>query len=411
MSSDAAKTLATLRKTVLLISTPFFVLNLMLPVYGKEIGASFVEIGLFFSAFSLMTVLLRPLVGWGLDRFGRRIFFIAGVGGYALTMLSFAFIDQVWSMVLARVFQGISSSLTWLAVSAITADMAGERERGRTFGEVTQASNRGAIIGTIFGFIVLNARININGQVTHLGSWTLLFVIYGLISLYALILALHRLPETSPARIPDEEDAIHWSRTWVLLLLVTLVTGASVAMTWPILIIFLQEKLGVGIETLSWAFLPNALVWALLPSRLGNLADRFGRKPLMLVGLGAAALSSFIVPSLGSVIGLALLWAFQAACYAAGDPAEQALVADLTNKRQRGRAYGLYVMCNDLGATVGPLGGAWLYQTFGAQAPFYANGAILALCGLVLWLFLKIPPTKPPVSGGRRGDHRSGSVA
>jgi MFS family permease len=182
-------------------------------------------------------------------------------------------------------------------------------------------------------------------------------------------------------------------------------------MTWPILIIFLQEKLGVGIETLSWAFLPNALVWALLPSRLGNLADRFGRKPLMLVGLGAAALSSFIVPSLGSVIGLALLWAFQAACYAAGDPAEQALVADLTNRRQRGRAYGLYVMCNDLGATVGPLGGAWLYQTFGAQAPFYANGAILALCGLVLWLFLKIPPTKSPVSGSRRGDHRSGSVA
>ncbi|MBM4460332.1 MAG: MFS transporter [Chloroflexi bacterium] len=46
---------------------PFFILGLMLPVYGKQIGASVVEIGLFFSAFSLVTVLLRPLVGWGLD--------------------------------------------------------------------------------------------------------------------------------------------------------------------------------------------------------------------------------------------------------------------------------------------------------------------------------------------------------
>jgi MFS transporter, DHA1 family, multidrug resistance protein len=168
------------------------------------------------------------------------------------------------------------------------------------------------------------------------------------------------------------------------------VTGASAAMISPILIIFLQENLGVGVETLSWAFLPNGLVWALLPSQLGKLADRFGRKPMMLLGLGAAAISSFVVPSLGSVITLALLWAFQAACYAAGDPAEQALVADLTDSHQRGRAYGLYVMCNDLGATIGPLGGAWLYQTFGAQAPFYANGVILALCGLVLWKFLKI---------------------
>lgn len=60
----------------------------------------------------------------------------------------------------------------------------------------------------------------------------------------------------------------------------------------------------------KWAFLPSALVWALLPARLGKLADRFGRKLLMLTGLGAAALSSFIIPALGSVVLLAALWAF-----------------------------------------------------------------------------------------------------
>jgi MFS family permease len=81
----------------------------------------------------------------------------------------------------------------------------------------------------------------------------------------------------------------------------------------PILIVFLQEKLAVGVETLSWAFLPTGLVWALLPARLGQLADRFGRKPLMLLGLGAAAASSFVIPALGSIVGLALVWALQAA--------------------------------------------------------------------------------------------------
>ncbi len=404
MQTDTTQPLAILRKTIFFVSMPFFILSLLLPVYGKEIGASVVEIGLFFSAFSLMTVLLRPLVGWGLDRFGRRIFFIAGVGGYAITMLSFAFIDQVWSMVLARIFQGIASSLMWLSARAITADTATEQGRGRSFGGIAEASSRGSIMGTFLGFVVLNARISINGNLTHFGSWSLLFVLYGLISLYALYLAARRLPETNPAQTQDEDDrgvhgrSIPWSRTWMLLLLVTLMTGASAAMISPILIIFLQENLGVGIETLSWAFLPNGLVWALLPSHLGKLADRFGRKPMMLLGLGAAALSSFVVPSLGTIIALALLWAIQAACYAAGDPAEQALVADLTGRHQRGRAYGLYVMCNDLGATVGPLGGAWLYQTFGAPAPFYANGVILALCGLVLWMFLKIPTAESPVS-------------
>ena len=83
-------------------------------------------------------------------------------------------------------------------------------------------------------------------------------------------------------------------------------------------------------------------------------------------------------------------------CYAAGDPAEQALVADLTGKQQRGRAYGLYVMCADLGATIGPLGGAWLYQTVGAPAPFYANGVILAICAVVLLVFLQLPSSRQP---------------
>ncbi len=67
-------------------------------------------------------------------------------------------------------------------------------------------------------------------------------------------------------------------------------------------------------------------------------------------------------------------------------------MADLTGRQQRGRAYGLYVMCADLGATIGPLGGAWLYQTHGAAIPFYANGIILALCALVLLVFLRTPP-------------------
>ena len=44
-----------------------------------------------------------------------------------------------------------------------------------------------------------------------------------------------------------------------------------------------------------------------------------------------------------------------------------------------------------LGATVGPLGGAWLYENLGPAAPFYANGLILAACAAVLWALLEVP--------------------
>jgi MFS family permease len=107
--------------------------------------------------------------------------------------------------------------------------------------------------------------------------------------------------------------------------------------------------------------------------------------------MGIAALSSFLVPSLNSLFALAVIWAAQALGFAAGDPAEQALVADLTGGDQRGRAFGLYALAAGLGATVGPLAGGWLYKEVGSQAPFYVNGAILILSTMLLWLLLHEP--------------------
>ena len=98
---------------------------------------------------------------------------------------------------------------------------------------------------------------------------------------------------------------------------------------------------------------------------------------------------------MSSIAAFSVLWALQALSHAAGDPAEQALVADLTGGDQRGRAYGLYALDAGLGATVGPFGGAWLYETLGPGPPFYANGIILALCAVIISAFLRIPSASP----------------
>jgi DHA1 family multidrug resistance protein-like MFS transporter len=385
--------LGTLRQAILMISLPFGVLHFVLPIYGREIGADAVQIGLFFSAFSLMTVLLRPVVGAGLDRYGRRPFLVTGLAGYAVTMFAFAFSEQVWAIVLARTIQGVAAAFLWLAANAITADVAGVDDRGRAFGSVAQSNMQGALLGTFIGFGVLVSLSFERG-------WTLLFIAYGAVNLMAALLAWRRLPETNPLARRAVRRPIVWSRPMILLLLVTAVTGASWAMVSPILMIFLQEKLAVGVPELATAYLPSALVWALLPTRLGKLADRFGRKPLMVLGMAVAAGSSFLIPGLASLGGLAALWALQALCYAAGDPAEQALVADLTGGDQRGRAYGLYALAAGSGATVGPLIGGWFYEAVGPQAPFFANGVVLTLCTLLLWALLEVPAQV----GGRQLD-------
>jgi MFS transporter, DHA1 family, multidrug resistance protein len=377
----------TIRRSIILISLPFGILGFVLPIYGKALGASAVEIGLFFSVFFLMLVILRPVIGAGLDRFGRRPFFIAGLFGYVSAMLAFAFSNQTTGILLARTLQGVASACLWLAAQAITADRSSADARGQTFGGVTQSSTQGAILGAFLGFGLL-VPLGI------LAGWKPLFLIYAGVGFIAALLAWRYLKETNPGTLHSDRLPIRWSRTWIMLLLVAAVTGAAWAMLEPVMMIFLQERLTTEITLLALATLPSALVWALLPARLGRLADRFGRKPLMILGMSAAALTSFMIPGLNSLAALAALWAFQALCYAAGDPAEQALVADLTGGDQRGRAYGLYSMAAGLGAMFGPLVGGWLYQSVGQAAPFYANGLILTACALAVMFFLREPAAR-----------------
>jgi len=386
--AEQSGALRTIRQSIFWISLPFGILGFVLPIYGKELGAGALQIGLFFSVFFFMTVVLRPLVGSWLDRFGRRAFFIAGLAGYTLSMAVFAFSVQTWTIMLARMIQGVASACMWLSAQAITADVASEAERGRSFGSVTQSSSQGQILGTFIGFGVL---IQLGMRL----GWKPLFLGFAAASLLATVFAWRYLKETRPTVYQTENRPIRWTRNWNLLLLVTLVTGAAWAMLEPVMMIFLQEKFTQDISTLALAFLPAGLVWALLPSRLGRLADRFGRKPLMVLGMAVAAMTSFLIPGLGSLVVLAVLWALQALCYAAGDPAEQALVADLTGGDQRGRAYGYYAMAAGIGATFGPLVGGWLYQSVGVSAPFFANGLVLGICTLVLVIFLQEPARRP----------------
>ena len=386
--SPESRSLKTIEASFFFLSLPFFIMGLLLPVYGKELGASALEIGVIFSTFSVMTILIRPLVGWALDRFGRRPFYLSGMLGYALTMVAFAYSDQIWGMVVARMLQGIASAFAWLSASAIIADLTGPETRARSFGRLAQASSRGSILGAFITFILFNTG-------TGLNNWRISYMTFAGGALVAFLIALRALPETIPEKVRTRPTPITWSRAWTLLMLVTLVTAGSWAMTSPILILFLQERLKAGVDVIAWAFLPSGIIWALLPAHLGRLADRFGRKSLIVLGLAVSAVAMFVLPFLTSFIGLAILWSVLALSFAAGDPAEQALVADLTGGNQRGRAYGLYVMASDIGAALGPLGGGWLYDTIDPSTPFIANGIILALCGLILMLFLQVPKSVP----------------
>jgi MFS family permease len=376
--------IATIRRAILLVSLPFGILSFVLPIYGKRLGASALEIGGLFSAFALMTVLLRPLVGWALDRYGRRPFFLTAILGYAVTMTLFAAAQTMSLLYIARIVQGIGSSLLWLSAYAMVADLAPSNARGGGMGSVDGASNSGTLLGALFGFGALGT-LGLNS------GWPLLFASYALCALLAWWMVWRGVGETRPqaAGKPSDKQTAISPQLWTLMAIV-IITSAGYAMVGPIVMIFLQDRFSTDVMTLATAFLPAAIIYSVLLVYMGQWGDRVGRRLPMAIGLTMAAIVSIATPNVPNIVWLIILWAAEALCFTAATPAEEALVADLSGEHARGAAYGRYMLAYGIGSTIGPLVGGWLYDQVPAY-PFYVNAAALFIGAALILLLVREP--------------------
>jgi len=370
---------------ILLGSLAFGILSFLLPIYGKQLGGSALGIGGLFSISTITTTLIRPLVGWALDRFGRKFFFVAALVCYAGAMGLFSIASDVAALYLARLVQGIGSSLMWNSAYTIAIDLTSAEERGKAVGHLGEAVARGALYGALVGFTLLFWLPLRTG-------WRVLFISYALLAAVGAWLAWKHVPETRPARPVQAESGRTISRSLFRLMVIVFITGISTAMIKPLLLIFLQDKFTTNLRILALAFIPAVLVYSFLPSRLGRLSDRFGPTPLMAIGLAGSGLVSLFLPGLPNIGWLIVLCMLEALGLAILTPAQGALVADLTGSEVRGTGYGLYTFAARLGAIFGPLLGGWLYDEAGHAVPFYLNGIVLLASAVgVLMLLGKRP--------------------
>jgi DHA1 family multidrug resistance protein-like MFS transporter len=176
-----------------------------------------------------------------------------------------------------------------------------------------------------------------------------------------------------------------------ILLGIVALTAIATGILSPILIKHLNGSVSVDPFVIALAFLPAALAGSVLPSRLGGLSDRFGRRPPLIVALLVGGLAAMAVPLVRSLWPLALLWMFEAAAFAAATPAEEALVVDIAGGERQGTAMGYYTAAAGLGGVIGPLLGGWLYDRFAALGAFGASALLMALGAVLILLFLREP--------------------
>jgi multidrug resistance protein len=149
---------------------------------------------------------------------------------------------------------------------------------------------------------------------------------------------------------------------------------------------FYASKFGATPLQIGWLFGIFSLAQFLFAPLLGQLSDRFGRRPVLIVStLGTAA--GFLVMGFGQ--SLAMLFAGRVIDGISGGSlgTAQAYVADITGPEERSRAMGLIGAAFGLGFIFGPAIGGWTSAQFGHAAPMLLAGAMaLVNAGLIFFL-------------------------
>jgi MFS family permease len=411
----AQRMLRHLQVVITLASLSIVVITAGLPIYSTEIGATGFEVGTLFSIGALMTAIARPIIGRMLDVYGRKPFLIVGIVIVAVSMVLFAASRNIIMLLLASTAQGFGVGTMLLASYTMTADLTLAEGRAGSFGSTEQAQYRGGLYGGLAAIpILFMTGFNPEGQlrITPI-AWTLMFSVYALAAIGALVMAVMGMRETYSVvvrhepYVPDTSTSSGGQHNrinpqlYVLMAIVALTSASSSGIA-PFILKFIQDHITQDVAMIALAYLPASIVWGFFPSRMGIFADRFGRKPPMAAGLIISGVFSAIIPFLTTIFPLTVFATVEAICYSAAVPAEQALVADMTGGKQRGMGFGLYTLGMSAGRVIGPLVMGVLYDQF-RTGPFLANAFILLIGTLLVLLLLRDPAEKVKATRARLG--------
>jgi MFS family permease len=157
-----------------------------------------------------------------------------------------------------------------------------------------------------------------------------------------------------------------------------------------------EVQIGALVSASSVVFFFGSTVW-------GRISDRWGRKPVLLVGLlgytlGTLVFASGFLLAQAGLLGTTAAFAYlvlarmgQSALMSATPPASTAYVADVTEGAARTRGLGLMGAAQNFGSIIGP-GVAGLLVAFGLLVPVYFASVCTAVAAVAVWWWLAPHP-------------------
>lgn len=372
-------------------------------LYITELGASYELLGLIITIETVSSIMFQYPGGILTDRWGRkRMLIIAGF--FRIISPIFFLFAKNWVQLIPGIIFSSAGMLGVPANNALIAESLPSNQRGTGFAAYRTVTGIPTIITSLLGGMIMD-------YFGILPGCRYILVASVATGVFSLFMRWRYITETftpTPSSGSKRQggllnDLRRFPRQIWVMTIVAAISMFSIRIMMSFMTIYGVEI--VGISTTQWGLIGTivSLMTTILTTPAGMLADRRGKKPLIIASRILNSVSVlgytfshnfsqlFMVRSLagiGNGLGGAM-WGPM------GGPVWQALIADLSPPEDRGRIMGLIGTIGSLVSSPASWTGGYLFDNVSPQLPFQLSFGLDMVGTVILVMFLKPHATEP----------------
>jgi len=359
----------------------------VLPIYLKTIGFSILFIGILEGIAEATAGLSKGYFGKLSDVTGKRVPFVRL--GYALSAVSKPMLvmlaHPLW-VFFSRTLDRFGKGLRTGARDALLSDEATPETKGKVFGFHRSMDTLGAVIGPLLALIYLYF---------YPQDYVTLFYLAFIPGIIAILFAFflkdkQRTIEKSQGKTSFLSFIKYWKQSpkiyrkiVVGLLLFTLFNSSDM------FLLLKAKQAGLDDAKVIGTYIFYNLIYAIFSFPLGIIADKFGLKRILILGLliySAVYFGFALNNNLYVFYGLFFLYGIYAA---ATEGISKAWLSNVTDKKDTATAIGSFSafqsICTMLSSTIAGI----LWYKFGSATTFFATGSVALIVSLYFAIVVK----------------------
>ncbi|NJE86051.1 MFS transporter [Thermococcus sp. CX2] len=331
-----------------------------------------------------LSSLFKVLFGYFSDRFRKRKLFVAF--GYLFSTIAkaaLAFVHSWWEFITLRILDRVGKGIRTAPRDALIAESSEKGKTGKSFGFHRMMDTLGAVAGPLTAIAILKLLKDIPMETAYRYVF-LLSAVPGIIGVVIVVL----LVKDKGGDVKRKIKGISALKSKNLRLFLLVVAIGALGRYSYAFTLWKAEELGFSVvQGLGFYALFN-LIYALSAYPLGAYSDTFGKKKMITIGFGLAALASLTFAYARDIYTLIAAFVLYGLYIAIEDTIPRAYMADLAKEFEKGTVIGAYHTVFGVFVFPASVIAGWLWQSYSLTYSF-TFAALMNMLAMGLMVFVR----------------------